>query len=480
MSPERLKDFGAEEYLDHSIITAVETTETKEAPERHQCGSKTPETKRTPNSIKPKKKCASDSPCSSITTTPPPEYLTLENINMAAFQIQSGIPKTPCTYSRMSKQCGMELFMKKEHLNYTGSVKERGALHLLLSMTSEQQKKGVIVATDCNFSLAIAHHASELRIPAFVIMPANSSQSRLRMYREYSAMVISYGGTAHESKCHAHYLAKENGYLCLEEDDCAVYLAGLGTVGMEIYEQVPRLDAVIIPAGGICGLLTSAAVAIKHLNPNIAVIGVEPEEFPLLFQSLKTDSPVQNLHGNHNKKLYRDLVHHSMGTDTFHLAKKFVNKVVSVREDDALVAMLRFQECERSILDLEGALGVAAVTADLLPELKGKRVAIVTSSSNMELDLVRHCVDRALILDNRVSRFAVHVTDWPGEMAKLLDMLAREDIRLLDICHRRYNDRADLAKTKVECVIETRDKTQTSQLKRTLAERYPTLSWLDR
>lgn len=104
MSPERLKDFGAEEYLDHSIITAVETTETKEAPERHQCGSKTPETKRTPNSIKPKKKCASDSPCSSITTTPPPEYLTLENINMAAFQIQSGIPKTPCTVSQSASQ----------------------------------------------------------------------------------------------------------------------------------------------------------------------------------------------------------------------------------------------------------------------------------------------------------------------------------------------------------------------------------------
>ncbi|KAL2083556.1 hypothetical protein ACEWY4_021329 [Coilia grayii] len=469
MCPERLKDFGAEEYLNGNVTVL----ETKVA--------KAPEVQRMSSPVRPKEKCGNPCP---PTNSAPPEFLTFEKINMAAFKIQSGVPRTPCTYSRLSKQYGMEIFMKKEHLNYTGSVKERGALHLLLSLASEQQRKGVIVATDCNFSLAIAHHATELRIPVFVIMPANSSQSRLHMYRDYGAMVISYGSTAHDSQRHAHYLANENGYMCLEEDDSAEYLAGLGTVGMDIYEQVPKLDAVIIPACGICGLLASTAVAIKHLNPSISVIGVEPEEFPVLHQSLKTDSPIQDLYGNHNRKLYKGkhvyVIHHSMGTDTFLLAKKFVNKVVTIREDDALVAMLRFQEYERSMVDIEGALGVAAVTAELLPELKGKRVAIVTSSSNMELDLVRHCVDRALFLDNRVSRFTVLVGEWPGEMAKLLDMLAREDVRLLDICQRRYNEGADVFKTQVECVVETRDKAQNCQLRQTLSERYPTLCWLDR
>ncbi|XP_031434663.1 L-threo-3-hydroxyaspartate ammonia-lyase isoform X1 [Clupea harengus] len=427
--------------------------------------------------VKPiKKRVSVCTPVSNV----PAEYLRFEDISMAALKIQSGVQKTPCTYSRLSKQYGMEIFMKKEHLNYTGSVKERGVLHLLSSLTPEQQRKGVIVATDCNFSLAVAYHAAELRIPVFVIMPANSSQSRLRMYREYGAMVISYGSTAHDSQSHAHHLANENGYLCLEEDDSAVYLAGLGTVGIEIYEQVPKLDAVIIPAGGQCGLLAGTAAAIKHLNPNIAVIGVEPEEFPLLLQSLKTDSPIKDLYGNPNRKLYRDLVEHSMGTNTFQIAKKLVNKVVSVREEDALVAMLRFQEYERSMVDMEGAMGLAAIIAGLLPELKGKRVTIVVSSANMELDLVRHCVDRALFLDDRVSRFTVHIGEWPGEMAKLLDMLAREDIRLLDVCHRRYSEKADLFKAQVECVVETRDKTQNCQLRRTLSERYPSLCWLDR
>ncbi|KAF4106192.1 hypothetical protein G5714_013854 [Onychostoma macrolepis] len=462
--PERLKDFGAEEYLNGDV--KVFESSVSEAPEV-QLMSKP----------KPVKKSSE----SKTAAKPAPEHLRFEDISAAAFKLQqTGIQKTPCTYSRLSKQYGMEIFLKKELLHYTGSVKERGALYLLSSLKQDQQRKGVIVATDCNFSMAVAYHAVELRIPVFVIMPAYSSPPRLRMYRDYGAMVISYGSTARDSINHARHLARENGYLCLEEDDSAVYLAGLGTVGLEIYEQVPKLDAVIVPAGGNCGLLTGTAAAIKHLNPRISVIGVEPEEFPLLLQSLKTDSPIKDLYCNPNKKLYRDLVDHSLGTHAFQLAKKMVDKVISVREADALVAMLRFQEYERSTVDTEGAMGLAAILAGQLPELKGKRVAVVVSSANMELDLVLQCVERALVLDDRVSRFTVQLADWPGDMAKLLDLLAREDVRLLDICHRRYSDKAELFKAQVECVIEMRDKCQNSQLRRMLSDRYPSLRWLER
>ncbi|XP_051945420.1 LOW QUALITY PROTEIN: L-threonine ammonia-lyase-like [Xyrauchen texanus] len=462
--PERLKDFGAEEYL-NGDVKVFETKVTE--PAEVQLMS-------TP---KPSVKKSSESKSAS---KPPPEYLRFEDISAAAFKLQqSGVQKTPCTYSRLSKQYGMEIYLKKEHLHYTGSVKERGVLYLLSSLKQEQQRKGVIVATDCNFSMAVAYHAVEMRIPVFVIMPAYSSPPRLRMYRDYGAMVISYGSTARDSMNHARHLAKENGYLCLEEDDSAVYLAGLGTVGMEIYEQVPKLDAVIVPAGGHCGLLAGTAAAIKHLNPRISVIGVEPEEFPLLLQSLKTDAPIKDLYCNPSKKLYRDLVDHSLGTHTFQLAKKMVDKVISVREADALVAMLRFQEYERSTVDMEGAMGLAAILAGQLPQLKGKRVAVVVSSANMELDLVLQCVERALVLDDRVSHFTVQLGDWPGDMAKLLDTLAREDVRLLDVCHRRFSDKAELFKAQVECVVETRDKTQNCQLRRTLSDRYPSLCWLD-
>ncbi|KAJ8014455.1 hypothetical protein DPEC_G00040400 [Dallia pectoralis] len=249
-------------------------------------------------------------------------------------------------------------------------------------------------------------------------------------------------------------------------DDDAVYLAGLGTVGMEIYEQVPKLDAVIIPAGGQCSLLVSTAAAIKHLNSRITVI------------SLKTGSPVTNdLYSMPNKNLYGDLFEHSLGIETFQLAKKCVDKIISVREEDSLVAMLRFQEFEHSTVDTEGAMGLAAILAGQLPELKGKRVAVVVSSANMDLDLIRQCVDRALVLDDRVNKFTVQLGEFPGDMAKLLDVLARDDIKLLDVCHRRHGNTGDLFKAQVECVVETRDKTQSIQLRRTLSERYPTLRW---
>ncbi|TSK22647.1 putative serine racemase [Bagarius yarrelli] len=469
--PERLRDFGAEEYL-NGEVRALQT-KLMEAPEVQLM-------------VPPKASTNDYKPAPKI----PADYLDLEDIKAAALNIhQSGIQKTPCTYSRLSKQYGMEIFLKKEYFHFTGSVKERGVFYLLSSLKQDQQKRGVIVATDCNFSMAVAHHAVGLKIPVFVIMPAYTSSPRLRMYRDYGAMVIAYGTTSRDSQNHARHLAKENGYLCLEEDDSLVYLAGLGTVGIELYEQMPKLDAVIVPAGGQSGLLVGTAVAIKHLNPHISVIGVEPDEYPLLLQSLKTDSLASDFSHITHKKLYRDIMHHPLAAHTLQMAKKMVDKMISVREKDIWMAMLRFQEYEHTIVDAEGAMGLAAILAGQLPEQKGKRIAVVVTSATMELDLVRECVERALVLDDRVRRFTVQMGNGPGDMAKLLNVLAREDVRLLDICHRRYSDMVDLFKVQprlccvfeqVECVVELRDKSENCHLSRTLSDLYPTLHWLDR
>lgn len=462
IDPHRLKDFGEEDLVNGDV--KVHETKVLVGPEFPLMDPPRTKTRRV----------------SEFVPRPQVQYLRFEDISAAAFRIHSTIQRTPCTYSRLSKQYGMEIYLKKEHLHYTGSVKERGVLYLLTSLTQDQQRKGVIVATDCNFSMAVAHHAMELRIPVFVIMPSTCCLPRLRIYRDYGAMVISYGSTAQDSQKHARHLAKDNAYLYLEEEESAVYLAGLGTVGLELYEQVSKLDAVVVPAAGQYGLLAGTAAAIKHLNSDIQVIGVEPEGFPLLLQSLKTDSPITDLQSSPNKKLFGDLTESSLGINTFQLIKKLVDKVVPVSEEDALVAMLRFQEFERTTVDTEAAMGLAAILAGDLPELRGKRVAMVVSSANMELDLLRQCMDRALVLDDRISKFSVHIGEWPGDMAKLLDVLSREDVRLLDVCHRSHGDKSDLFTTKVECVVETRDRTQSALLRKTLSERYPSLSWLDR
>eukprot|EP00061_Rhincodon_typus_P016307 g44452.t1 len=136
----------------------------------------------------------------------------------------------------------------------------------------EQQRKGVILASDNNFSKAMAHHATELHIPVFIIVPTNTSPGKVKTCREYGALVITYGNSVQDSQSHAKKLATENGYLYLQEEDSAPYLAGLGTMGLEVFEQVNKLDAVILPAGGECNLLAGAAAPIKHLNPGITVI----------------------------------------------------------------------------------------------------------------------------------------------------------------------------------------------------------------
>ncbi|XP_025053503.1 uncharacterized protein LOC102368673 isoform X1 [Alligator sinensis] len=457
INPERLKDFGEEDYLNGD----VKTWEMK--------------------IVSRSEELLGDAldPVSHSKSKTYNKLIRFEDISAAAFKIQCGVQKTPCMYSRLSKQYGMDIYLKKEFLQYTGSVKERGVLYLLSSLPQDQQRNGVIVASDSNFCMAVAYHASELHIPVFVIMSTSTSLARVKMCRDYGAMVISYGTTAKDSQMHARRLAQENGYLYLEEEDSAIYLAGLGTLGLEIYEQVPKLDAVIFPAGGHCGLLAGSAAALKHLNPHISVIGVESESFPILQQSLRTGQPVKD-QACSNHQFYGDVSGPCFGTNSFQLTGKLVDKVVTVREEDILIAILRLLEYERATIDAEGAIGLAALVAGKLPELKSKRVAIAVCSGNLELPLMRQCIDRALTLDNRMCKFSLLLSDCPGDITKLLEMLAREDVRVLDIKQEHMFVTSDLFTNEVTCIGETRDKIHTVQLRNALLDRYPEMKWTER
>ncbi|XP_074856171.1 L-threonine ammonia-lyase-like isoform X2 [Carettochelys insculpta] len=461
INPERLKDFGEEDYLNGD----VKTWEMKIVSRNEELLRDALDPVPQPSSRTSRPACN--------------KLIRFEDISGAAFKIQSGIQKTPCMYSRLSKLYGMEIYLKKEFLQYTGSVKERGVLYLLTSLQQEQQRKGVIVASDSNFSMAVAYHASELRIPVFVIMSTNTSPARVKLCREYGAMVISYGTTAKDSQIHAKRLAHENGYLYLEEEDSAIYLSGLGTMGLEMYEQVPKLDAVIVPAGGHCGLLAGSAAALKHLSPHIAVIGVESESFPVLQQTLKTGYPIED-QACSNHQFYGDMSGPRFGTNSLQLTGKLVDKVVTVREEDILISMLRLLEYERATVDAEGAIGLAALVAGKLPELKNKRVAVTVCSGNLELPLMRQCIDRALTLDNRVCKFSLLLSDCPGDISKLLEILTREEVRVLDIKQEHTFVISDLFTIEVTCIIETRDKIHTAQLRNALLERYPTMTWTER
>ncbi|KAM9324425.1 L-threonine ammonia-lyase-like isoform 2-T2 [Gastrophryne carolinensis] len=458
--PERLKDFAEEEYPNVELATwEMKVTKTTEEPLKEDMEPCAPKVRK--SSVRPKN-----------------EFLRFEDISAAAFKIQSGVLKTPCMYSRVSKQYGVDIYLKKEYLQYTGSVKERGVLYLLTALQEDQQRKGVIVAADSNFSMAVAHHASQLHIPVFVIMSAGTSPNRVKICRDYGAMVILFGPTEKDAQSHARRLAQENNYLYIEEEDSAGYLAGLGTVGLEIYEQVPNLDAVIIPAGGHCGLLAGSAAALKHLNPKITVIGVESEKFPIVQQALKTGHCMTE-HDYLSHPLYGELGGPSFGANTIKVTKKLVDHIISVSEEDVLLSMLRLLECERATVDAQSSMGLAAIMSGALPDLKGKRVAVVVCSGNLPLPLLRHCLDRALVLDHRVCKFSVVLPDFPGEITKLLEGIGREEVRVLDMQKENVFLNNDLFTLEVTCLVETRDKSHSSQLRMALADRYSTLKWIE-
>ncbi|XP_068111567.1 L-threonine ammonia-lyase-like isoform X2 [Hyperolius riggenbachi] len=458
--PERLKDFVEEEYLNGEPTTwEMKITGPQSEEPLKEIEPTAPKVRK--SSVRPKN-----------------EFLRFEDISAAAFKIHNGVLKTPCMYSRLSKQYGVDIYLKKEYLQYTGSVKERGVLYLLTSLQEDQQRKGVIVATDSNFAMAVAFHASQLQIPVFVIMSAGTSPNRVRTCRDYGAMVILFGPTARDAQSHARRLAQENSYLYIEEEDSAGYLAGLGTVGLEIYEQVPNLDAVIFPAGGHCGLLAGSAAALKHLNPKVTMIGVESEKFPVVQQALKTGHCLTE-HDYLTHPLYGELGGPSFGANTIKLTKKLIDHVISVSEEDVLLSMLRLLEYERATVDAEGAMGLAALMSGALPDLKGKRVAVVVCSGNLPLPLLRHCLDRALVLDHRVCKFTVVLPDFPGEITKLLETIGREEVRVLDMQKESIFLSNDLFTLEVTCLVETRDKSHSLQVRTALADKYSTLKWIE-
>ncbi|XP_053307135.1 L-threonine ammonia-lyase-like isoform X2 [Spea bombifrons] len=459
INPERLKGFVEEEHFNGELSTWEMNVAGSAEELLKESVEPTAQKNRKP-SIRPKN-----------------DFLRFEDISAAAFKIQGGVQKTPCMYSRISKQYGVDIYLKKEFLQYIGSVKERGVLYLLTSLSQDQQKKGVIVATDSNFAMAVAFHASELQIPAFVIMSAGTSPGRVKMCRDYGAMVILFGPTARDARSHAMRLAEENGYLYMEEEDSAAYLAGLGTVGLEIYEQMPCLDVVIFPAGGHCGLLAASAAALKHLNPKISVIGVESAKFPIVQESLKIGHCMTE-HDWITHPLYGELGGPSFGGNTLKLTKKLVDKVISVREEDVLLAMLRLLEYERVTADAEGSMGLAALIAGALPDFKGKKVGVVVCSANLSLPLLRHCLDRALVLDHRVCKFSIVLPDFPWEITKLMEAIGREEARVLDMRKENIFPNTDLFTLEVTCVVETRDKTHATQLRNTLSEKYPAAQWI--
>uniref|UniRef100_A0A914YW02 Serine racemase n=2 Tax=Panagrolaimus superbus TaxID=310955 RepID=A0A914YW02_9BILA len=404
-----------------------------------------------------------------------PHKIEFSDISMAAFSIRDGIVRSPCTKShQLSALLGIDLFFKKEFLQVTGSFKERGARFALLKLNEEKRKGGAIAASAGNHALALAYHGAQLGIPITVIMPVFAPLMKVSCCRSYGATVIQHGHNIQEAKEYGFKYARDHGMTYINGFDHPDVVAGQGTVGLEILEEVRNIDAIIVPVGG-GGLVAGIAVAVKTLKPEVQVIGVEAESCPSFANAMYN----KHLPLEPESSLADGLAVPTVGINAVHIAHGKIDELVSVCEESIALSILRLLEMEKAVVEGAGAVGLAAFISGKLPHLKGKRVVIILTGGNIDSTVLGRTIDRGLAVDGRLIKFDVVVSDRPGGIAELTTAIAKSGASIKDIFHERAWLAANVFSVRVRIVAETRDHDHADQFFKTLAEKYAQLSYPD-
>ena len=298
-----------------------------------------------------------------------PRSLRFEEVSAAAYMVRDGIVMTPCDPSHMNAELGLDMYFKKDYMQFTGSFKERGARYTLKRLPAEQAKRGVIAASAGNHAQALAYHGGALGIPVTVVMPRVAPIMKVENCKKYGASVIIHGENIGESRTQALKIGAKRGLMYVNGYDHPNILAGQGTMGLEILTQVPDVDAIVIPVGG-GGLIAGVAVAVKTLKPDVTIIGVEPEACPSFLTAMKAGKAVLT---PTLASLADGLTVPTVGVNALATGAPLIDKIVTVSEAWISIAILRLIELEKAVVEGAGATGLAAVMAGLLPGLRGKK-----------------------------------------------------------------------------------------------------------
>lgn len=362
----------------------------------------------------------------------------------------------------------MQAYFKKEYMQYTGSFKERGARYTLVKMEEEQKSVGVIAASAGNHAQALAYHGKQLGIPVTVVMPIVAPIMKVENCKNYGATVIIQGADIGESRTHALKIAKKKGLMYVNGFDHPHILAGQGTMGLEVLDQVPDLDAIVIPIGG-GGLIAGCALAMKKMKPDIMVIGVEPERCRSFTNALQHGYPI---HTETKPSLADGLTVPTVGCNALATGGPLIDKIVSVSEAWIAVAILRLVELEKAVVEGAGATGLAAILAGLLPELKGKKVVLPLCGGNIDTTMLGRCLERGMAADGRLITFNVTVSDRPGGVAELTRVISNVGVSIKDIVHERAWVKADTFSVGVKMTCETRNRKHSKEVLKLLKEKY--------
>ena len=382
--------------------------------------------------------------------------VTFDDILAARTRIAGGITVTPCLESpALSELTGCRVFPKAEYLQRTGSFKERGARNALLLLPEAQKRIGVIAASAGNHALALAFHGRDLGIPVTVVMPTVAPLIKQSRCRALGARVLLSGENIGEAKTLADRLVEEEGLAYVHGFDGADVIAGAGTLGLEILDQVPDADAIVVPVGG-GGLIAGLGLATKRLRPECEVIGVETHRSASYSAAREAGCPTPAKVG---ATLADGLAVPMVGRRAFEIAQRVVDRVVRVDEEPVALAILRLVELEKGVVEGAGATPLAALLAGELSDLRGKKVVLCLCGGNIDPTVLGRVIEHGLAVDGRLARFTAIISDRPGGLARLTGALAEAGASIKQIVHERAFASADVSTVEVDCVIETRDRT---------------------
>jgi len=388
--------------------------------------------------------------------------VTFQDIEAARKRIAGAVYYSPCPPSiPLSEITGMDIFCKLDNSQRTGSFKERGARNALAQLSPDQQKRGVIAASAGNHAQALAYQGKLLGIPATVVMPKFSPLVKVSNCQKLSATVVLHGKDFSEAKAHAHKIAKEKGLAYIDGYDDPAIIAGQGTMGLEIVEQTPDLEAVIIPVGG-AGLLAGVSLAIKTLRPNVNIVAVEAENAASFSAALEAGKPTKiAMHPT----LADGLAIPEVGSNAFRIAKPLVNLAVTVTEEQIALAILRLVELEKSVVEGAAATPLAVCMSGKLKELAGKRVVLLICGGNIDPNVLSRVIERSLVADGRLGRFTAVISDRPGGLADLAAQIASTGASIKQVVHDRAFASSDVSAVNVLCTVETRNHQHLAELR---------------
>ena len=374
--------------------------------------------------------------------------MTLEKFEQACEVVGQVTTETRLMFSQyFSDQCGCKVYLKPENMQKTGAFKIRGAYYKISTLTDEERKKGLITASAGNHAQGVAYAAKQYGCKAVIVMPTVTPLLKVNHTKEYGAEVVLYGNDYDEACAHAYELAKEHGYTMIHPFDDLDVAVGQGTISMEIFKELPLVDYILVPIGG-GGLASGVATLAKMLNPKIKVIGVEPAGANCMEQSLAKG---QVICLPHSSTIADGTAVREPGKKIFPYIQKNIDRVISVEDDELVVAFLDMVENHKMIVENSGLLSVAALKH---LSVKNKKVVGILSGGNMDIITMSSVVQMGLIQRDRIFTVSVRLPDKPGELVKVASIIAREQGNVIRLDHNQFVSTNRLAAVELKVTIE--------------------------